>query len=148
MVYAQPNISTKEWHTLIPLGFWHPNRSPNLSQTTRPYNNQQKKENLQNCGLCCPHWIKLKKVKRRINTWTLLGNWKKLWNMKVTFIPIVIGAFGTVTKGIIKGLEELEIRGQVESIQTTTLLKSARILRRVLETWDLLSLKLKWKTIS
>ena len=24
---------------------------------------------------------------------------KKLWNMQVTIIPIVIGAFGTVTKG-------------------------------------------------
>ena len=34
------------------------------------------------------------------STSTLLGNWKKLWNMKVTIIPIVIGAFGTVTKGL------------------------------------------------
>ena len=25
------------------------------------------------------------------------GNKKKLWNMKVTIIPIVIGAFGTVS---------------------------------------------------
>ena len=28
---------------------------------------------------------------------------KKVWNMKVTIIPIVIGAFGTVTKGLLKG---------------------------------------------
>ena len=28
---------------------------------------------------------------------------KKLWNMKVTIIPIVISAFGTVTKGLFKG---------------------------------------------
>ena len=41
--------------------------------------------------------------------------------MKVTFIPIIIGAFGTVTKGL-KGLEDLEIRGRVEIIQTTILL--------------------------
>ena len=54
--------------------------------------------------------------------------------MRVTIIPIVIGAVGTVTKGLIKGLEDLEIRGRVEAIQTTTLLRSARILRRVLET--------------
>ena len=54
--------------------------------------------------------------------------------MKVTFIPIVIGALDTVTKGLLKGLEDLEIRGRVETIQTTTLLRSARILRRVLET--------------
>ena len=54
--------------------------------------------------------------------------------MKVTFIPIVIGALGTVTKGLVKGLENLEIRGRVETIQTTALLGSARILRRMLET--------------
>ena len=29
--------------------------------------------------------------------------------MKVTIIPIVIGAFGTVTKGLSKGLEDLEV---------------------------------------
>ena len=29
--------------------------------------------------------------------------------MKVTIIPITIGAFGTVTKGLLKGLEDLEV---------------------------------------
>ena len=73
---------------------------------------------------------------------------KKLWNMKVTVILIVIGALGTVTKGLVQGLENLEIKGRVEPIQTTALLRSARILRRVLETWgDLQSLKLQWETI-
>ena len=69
--------------------------------------------------------------------------------MKIKIIPIVIGAFGTETKGLLKGLEDLEVGGRVETIQTTALLKMARILRRVLETWgDLLSLNLQWKTIS
>ena len=54
--------------------------------------------------------------------------------MKLTIIPIVIGAFGTVTKGLLKGLEDLEAGGQVEATQTTALLRTARILRRVLET--------------
>ena len=58
---------------------------------------------------------------------------KKLWNMKVTIIPIVIGVFETVTKGLLKGLEDLDVAGRVETIQTTTLLKTARILRRVLD---------------
>ena len=66
--------------------------------------------------------------------------------MKVTIIPIVISAFGTVTKGLLQGLEDLEIGGWVETIHTTALLKTARILRRVLETWgDLLSLNFQWK---
>ena len=54
--------------------------------------------------------------------------------MKVRITPIVIDTFGTVTKGLLKGLEDLEVGGRVESIQTTALLKTARILRRVLET--------------
>ena len=49
-------------------------------------------------------------------------------------ILIVIGVLGTVTKGLVLGQEDLEITGQVETIQTTTLLRSGRILRRVLET--------------
>ena len=62
---------------------------------------------------------------------------KKLWNMKVSIVPIVIGTidtFGTVTKGLLKGLEDLEVGGRVETIQMTALLRTARILRRVLET--------------
>ena len=74
---------------------------------------------------------------------------KKLWDMKVTIVPIVIGALGTITKGLLKGQEDLEIGGRVETIQTTALLRTARILRRVLETWGyLLSFKLQCKTIS
>ena len=42
----------------------------------------------------------------------------------------VIGALGTVTKGLIQGLEDLEITGRVETIQTTASLRSTRILRR------------------
>ena len=69
--------------------------------------------------------------------------------MKVTIVPIVIGAFGTITKGLLKGPGDLEVGEQVETIQMTALLKTATILRRVLETWgDLLSLELQWKTIS
>ena len=52
----------------------------------------------------------------------------------MTVIPIVIGAIGTNHKGLAKGLEELGLSGQVENIQTTILLRSARIVRRVLET--------------
>ena len=33
--------------------------------------------------------------------------------------PIVIGALGTVTKGFVQGLDDLEIRGRVETIHVT-----------------------------
>ena len=53
--------------------------------------------------------------------------------MQVTIIPLVNGAFGTVTKGLLKGLEDLEVGGRVDTIQTRTLLRMDRILRKVQE---------------
>ena len=95
------------------------------------------------------HRVKMKDGEKKDTHLDLTRELKKLWNMKVTVTPIVIGALGTVTKGLGKGLEDLEIRGEVETIQTTAVLRSVRILRRVLETrGDLLSLGLQWKTIS
>ena len=94
------------------------------------------------------HRINLKESEKKDKYLDFARKLKKLWNMKVTIVPIVIGALGTITKGLLKGLKDLEV-GRVETIQTTALLRAARILRRVLETWgDLLSLKLQWKIIS
>ena len=55
--------------------------------------------------------------------------------MKVTIIPIVIGAFGAITKGLVKGLEDWEIRRQAVTIQTTTLRRTARELKKKL--WNI-----------
>ena len=64
----------------------------------------------------------------------------------MTIVPIVISAVGTVTKGLLTGLDYLEVGERVGNIQTTVLLKIAIILRRVLETGgDLLPIKLQWK---
>ena len=94
------------------------------------------------------HRIKLKEWEKKDKYLDFARDLKKIWNMQVTIIPIVIGVLGTVTKGLLKRLEDLKVGGRVETIQTTTLLRTARMLRRVLGTWgDLLSLKLQWKTL-
>ena len=80
------------------------------------------------------HRINLKESKKKDKYLDLARELKKVWNMKVTIVPIVIGVLGTVTKGLLKGLEVLEVGGRVETIQATALLRTARILRRVLET--------------
>ena len=80
------------------------------------------------------HRINLKECEKKDKYLDLARKSKKLWNMKVTIVPIVIDALGTITKGFLKGLEDLEVGGRVETIQTTALLRTARILRRVLDT--------------
>ena len=99
-------------------------------------NKKKKKRICKIVGFAVPanYRIKLKKCEKKDKYLELARELKKLWKMKVTIIPIVIGALGTVTKGLLKGREELEVGGRVETIQTTASLRTARIVRRVLET--------------
>ena len=80
------------------------------------------------------HTIKQKLWEKKDKYFDLARVMKKLWKVKATIIPIVIGAFGTVTKGLLNGLEDLKVGGREETIQTTALLRTTRILRRVPET--------------
>ena len=59
---------------------------------------------------------------------------KQVWNIKVTVRPSVTGAPGTMPKRLVKGLEDKKLKGQIETIQSISLLRSTRILRRILET--------------
>ena len=47
------------------------------------------------------HWVKRKENEKKDEIIDLAKGLKKVWNMKVTVIPIVIGPLGTVTKGFI-----------------------------------------------
>ena len=53
------------------------------------------------------HRVKLKESDKKDKYLDLVRELKKLWNTKVKFIPIVIGFLGTVNKGLIEGLEDL-----------------------------------------
>ena len=95
------------------------------------------------------HRVKLKEIKTRDKCLDLATELNKIWNMTVRVILIVTGALVTDIKGLSKGLKDLKIGERLKTIQITALLKSTRILRRVLKTWtDLLKLKFQSKTIS
>ena len=86
------------------------------------------------CWCCGGPRKNLKESEKKGKYLDLARELKKLWNMKVRIVPIVIGALGTKIKGLLKSMEDLEVGGREETIQTTALLRTARILRRVLET--------------
>ena len=84
------------------MGLYHTSRSPNLGQKTRPYNNQQKKKRtckIVDFAVPADHRINLKECEKKDKYLNLARELKKLWNMKVTIVPIVINDFGTITKG-------------------------------------------------
>ena len=53
---------------------------------------------------------------------------------RVTVVPVIIGALGTVSKDIEKWLAENGVTCRLESLQRACLLGTARILRNVLDT--------------
>ena len=55
------------------------------------------------------HRVKLKESEKKYKYQDPVRELSKLCNMKVTVVPTVIGALGTVTKRLEQGLEELEI---------------------------------------
>ena len=65
------------------------------------------------------HIVKVKECKKRDKYRYLAREPRKLWNLKVTVIPVVIGALGGVTKGLVQRLEYLENRRRVENGQNT-----------------------------
>ena len=98
---------------------------------------QKKREfaKLSNFAVPTDHRIKLKESEKKDKLpRDLARELKRLWNRKVTIVLIVIGTFSTITKGLLKGLDDLEVGGRIETIQMTVLLRTARILRRVLGT--------------
>ena len=72
-------------------------------------------------------------IKRGKDTWTLRKTETNQWNSEVTVIPIVDVALGMVFKDMEKTIRELDIRGRTEILQSTELLKSAKILRRFIK---------------
>ena len=110
--------------------------SPTFDQKTRPNDNQQKDKKrickIVDFAVLADHRIKLKECEKKDKYLDLARELKKLWNMKVTIILIVIGAFGTVNKGLLKDWRTWKLG---DEWRPSALLRTARILRRVLETW-------------
>ena len=78
------------------MGLWHTPRSPNIGQKTRTYNNQQQKKKkkrickIVDFAVLDDHRIKLKECEKKDKYLDFARELKKLWNMKVTIVPIVI----------------------------------------------------------
>ena len=80
-------------------------QTTNLGQITTPYNNQQQKKRtckIVNFAVPVNNRVKLKENKKKAKYLGLSRELKKMWNMKVLVIPILIGVLVIVTKGLVK----------------------------------------------
>ena len=105
MVYAQHSSCLGEWHTQTPMDF--DIQTDHLLLVRRPdlivINKKKRTCKIVDFAIPADHRIKLKESEKKNKYLDLAREMKKLWNLKVTIIPIVIGALVTITKRIIKG---------------------------------------------
>ena len=52
---------------------------------------------------------------------------QRMWQMKTEVIPVVVGALGTVKKGMVENIKKVSERATVTEIQKICMLGSARI---------------------
>ena len=58
---------------------------------------------------------------------------QRMWNLKCTIVPVIIGATGIVTRSLRKNLETVPGKDSIDSLQKTALLGTSHIIRKVLQ---------------
>ena len=74
------------------------------------------------------------RIRRKIEKYQDLGReLQKICNVKVKIIPLVVGCLGAIPKQFGNRLKQTGITVGASQVQKTLLLRTARILRKVLE---------------
>ena len=68
----------------------------------------------------------VEKIEKHLN---LAGELKKVWNMKVTLVPLVVGTLGNPAKALQKRLKNIGIeKTKITELQKTVLIHTSKIL--------------------
>ena len=76
--------------------------------------------------------IALKEIEKKSKYKDLVLEIQRMWHMKTIVIPVVVGALGTVKKGMVENIKKVSERATVTEIQKICMQGSVRILRKVL----------------
>ena len=108
MIYAQTRMRPGEWVYNVLLDF-QIQTDHLIPARKRDLLIVNKKENLPNIELVVSgnHRVKKQRRQKRDKYLDLAWGLRKLWNIRVTVIPIVIGALGAVHKDLKRGLVDL-----------------------------------------
>ena len=58
---------------------------------------------------------------------------QRMWNLKCTFVPVIIAATGIVTRSLRKNLEAVPGKHSIDSLQKIAILGTLHIIRKVLQ---------------
>ena len=76
--------------------------------------------------------IALKETEKKSKYKDLELEIQRMWHMKTEVVPVVVGALGTIKKGMIENIKKVSERATVTEMQKICMLGSAQIPRKVL----------------
>ena len=74
-----------------------------------------------------------KEAEKKLKYKSLCIEIQRMWKLKFTIIPVIIGATGTVTRSLRKNLETIQGKQSIDSLQKTAVLGTSHIIRKVLQ---------------
>jgi hypothetical protein len=74
-----------------------------------------------------------KEAEKKLKYNSLCIEIQRMWNLKCTIIPIVIGANGIVTSSLKKNMEAVPGKHSIDLLQKTAILGTSHIIRKVLQ---------------
>ena len=74
-----------------------------------------------------------KEVEKKLKYKSLCIEIQRMWNLKCTIIPIIIGATGIVMRSLRKNVEAVPGKHSIDSLQKTAILGTSHIIRKVLQ---------------
>jgi len=74
-----------------------------------------------------------KEAEKKLKYKSLFIEIQRMWNLKYTIVPVITGATGIVTRSLRKNLEAVPGKHSIDSLQKTAILRTSRILWKVLQ---------------
>jgi hypothetical protein len=77
-----------------------------------------------------------KEAEKKLNYKSLCIEIQRMWNLKCTIIPVIIGATEMVTRSLRKNLKAVPGKHSIDLLQKTVVLGTSHIIRKVLQCED------------
>ena len=74
-----------------------------------------------------------KEAEKKLKYKSLCIEIQRLWNLKCTIVPVIIGATGIVTRSLRKNFETVPEKHLIDSLQKTAILGTSYIIRKVIQ---------------
>ena len=96
-------------------------------------NNKEKTCTLIDVAIPADRNVVQKEAENKLKYKSLCIEIQRMWNLKCTIIPVIIGATGIVTRSLRENLETVPGRYSIDSLQKTAILGTSHIIRKVLQ---------------